>query len=201
MASDDPKRKGYIKTENVILLFFVALAVGFVGGVAFSAYRSVGTMPTGAAGTGVNPMAAQQRAMIDALVQQTKTDPANVSAWTQLGHLYFDSGEPDKAIAAYERSLALDPDRPDVWTDLGVMYRRGGDARKAVATFDQVLTMDGTHEIALYNKGVVLMHDLNDMNGALAAWEQLLTINPEARTPSGEPLRDIIAQMRQNARQ
>jgi cytochrome c-type biogenesis protein CcmH/NrfG len=201
MASDNPKRKGYIKTENVILLFFVALAVGFVGGVAFSAYRSVGTMPMGETGTGVNPMAAQQRAMIDALVQQTETDPADVSAWTQLGHLYFDSGEPDKAIAAYERSLALDPDRPDVWTDLGVMYRRGGDARKAVATFDQVLTMDGTHEIALYNKGVVLMHDLNDMNGALAAWEQLLTINPEARTPSGEPLRDIIAQMRQNARQ
>ncbi|MBR9981164.1 MAG: tetratricopeptide repeat protein [Desulfatitalea sp.] len=201
MASDDPKRKGYIKTENVILLFFVALAVGFVGGVAFSAYRSVGTMPMGAAGTGVNPMAAQQRAMIDALVQQTETDPTNVSAWTQLGHLYFDSGEPDKAIAAYERSLALDPDRPDVWTDLGVMYRRGGDARKAVATFDQVLTMDGTHEIALYNKGVVLMHDLNDLSGALAAWEQLLTINPEARTPSGEPLRDIIAQMRQNANQ
>lgn len=200
MASDSQKRKGYVKTENVILLFFVALALGFVGGVVFSAYRAVGNLPMETAGGGVNPMAAQQRAMIESLVAQTEADPTDVSAWTQLGHLYFDSGEPEKAIAAYERSLALDADRPDVWTDLGVMYRRGGDPRKAVETFDRVLAMEGNHEIALYNKGVVLMHDLNDLDGALAAWETLLTINPDARTPSGDALRDIVTQMRRNPR-
>lgn len=193
MAADNNVLKGHVKTENVILLFFVALAIGFVGGVLFSVHRSVSAMPGTAAGPG-----AQQRAMLDALIQQTEADPTDVEAWTRLGHLYFDMGQPARAIEAYEQSLALDDTRPDVWTDLGVMYRRNGDPHKAVQMFERALALNPQHEIALYNRGIVLMHDLNDMDGALSSWEQLLLINPDTRTPAGDPLRNIVDQMRRN---
>lgn len=195
MSSDNKNLKGHVKTENVILLFFLALAIGFVGGVVFSVYRSVGAMPATAAGPG----AAQQNAMIAALVEQTRSDPTDAAAWTRLGHLYFDAGQSAKAIEAYEKSLALDGDRPDIWTDLGVMYRRDGDPRKAVQMFEHALALAPEHEIALYNRGIVLLHDLNDMEGALASWEKLLSLNPGTRTPAGDPLENIVRQMRQNA--
>ncbi len=198
MSSDKNVLKGFVKTENVILLFFVALAIGFVGGVVFSVYRSVNTMPVTADGTGVSPAAAQQRAMIASLVEQTNNNPTDVDAWTQLGHLYFDTGQPAKAIEAYEQSLKLDGQRPDVWTDLGVMYRRDGDSKKAVSLFEHALTLDPNHQIALYNRGIVLMHDLDDLEGALASWERLLLVNPDARTPSGDTLENIVHQMRRN---
>jgi len=194
MRSDQKVVKGHVKTENVILLFFVALAIGFVGGVFFSVHRSVSGLP----GTASAP-AAQQQAMVDALIQQTEADPTDVDAWTRLGHLYFDMGQPAKAIDAYERSLTLDDTRPDVWTDLGVMYRRNGDPHQAVQMFERALTLNPRHEIALYNRGIVLMHDLNDLAGALASWEQLLLINPDTRTPAGDLLRNIVDQMRRNA--
>ena len=146
-------------------------------------------------------MTQEQSQTLAALLQVTKTTPDNVNAWTQLGHLYFDSGQHQKAIEAYEKSLELDAKRPDVWTDLGVMYRRAGDPKKAIEKFDRALSINPQHEIARFNTGVVLMHDLNDVDGALRAWEELLQINPLAQTPGGQPVQTMVDQLKKNRSQ
>ncbi|RJQ75019.1 MAG: tetratricopeptide repeat protein [Desulfobacteraceae bacterium] len=196
MSPESKVLKGYVKTENMIFLLVAALALGFIGGVVFSAYRLGGTpVPeTAAPGaqTSVNP---QQKEMFAALLQRTEANPKDVDAWTQLGHLYFDTDQPAKAIEAYETSLTLAPDRPDVWTDLGVMYRRKGEPQQAIEKFDRALSLQPDHQIALFNKGIVMMHDLKDPKGALDAWQKLLAINPNAQTPAGEPLKNIIEQL------
>jgi cytochrome c-type biogenesis protein CcmH/NrfG len=198
MPSEVKVLKGYVKTESMILLLIVALALGFVGGVVFSAYRlGSGTSAPGSPEAKL-PVTPQQKEMIASLIRQTETNPKDVNAWTQLGHLYFDTDQPAKAIDAYEKSLALEPDRPDVWTDLGVMYRRNGDPQKAIQIFDHALSIKPDHQIALFNKGVVLMHDLNDPKGALDAWEKLLAINPDARTPGGQSLKTMVEQLKKN---
>ncbi len=204
MASPANVTKGYIKTENMLLFLLVAVAVGFLGGVVFSAYRSAPVpgvaqnMPQNTSGAEA-PMTAQQKQTLAALVQATQATPDNVNVWTQLGHFYFDVGLSDKAIQAYEKSLALDGSRPDVWTDLGVMYRRSGNADKAIASFDRAISLNRKHEIARFNKGVVLMHDKNDPKGALETWERLLEINPQAKTPSGDPLKTMVEQLKKNS--
>jgi hypothetical protein len=43
--------------------------------------------------------------------------------------------------------------------------------------------IDPRHEISRFNKGIVLMHDLQDQKGALQAWEELVKINPIAKAP------------------
>jgi cytochrome c-type biogenesis protein CcmH/NrfG len=199
MSSDSKVIKGYVKTENMILLLVAALALGFVGGVVFSAYRMDGSGPGQPVSGMQAPDTAQQKAMIAELEQRAAANPQDADVWTQLGHLYFDTDQARKSIEAYEKSLALSPDRPDVWTDLGVMYRRAGEPREAIRRFDQALSLQPDHQIALFNKGVVLMHDLEDPSGALNSWEKLLAINPEARTPSGDSLRSIVEQLKKNA--
>jgi cytochrome c-type biogenesis protein CcmH/NrfG len=198
MPSQGKVLKGYVKTESMILLLLAALALGFVGGAMFSAYRlGNGVSASGSSGAQI-PITPQQKEMIASLIRQTEAEPKNVNAWTQLGHVYFDTDQPAKAIRAYETSLALEPNRPDVWTDLGVMYRRTGDPQKAIQEFDHALSIKPDHQIALFNKGVVLLHDLKDAKGALEAWEKLLAINPDARTPGGQPLKPIVEQLKKN---
>lgn len=200
MASDTKTLKGYVKTENMILLVVTALALGFVGGVVFSVYRTTAAMPAASENASQIPITDEQQQRLATLNKLTQNNPSDVGAWTQLGHLYFDTGQPAKAIQAYERSLSLDGNRPDVWTDLGVMYRRNGDPKKAMASFDKALSIKPDHQIALYNKGIVLLHDLRDPKGAAEVWEKLLHINPNFQTPNNEPLRNIVEQLKQNVK-
>jgi cytochrome c-type biogenesis protein CcmH/NrfG len=195
MATISKEITGYVKTESLILAVVVALALGFVGGVAFSAYRASNGQPTAASPAGPT-LSAQQREQLQDLIEKTRSNPDDVTSWTQLGHLYFDNDQPQLAVDAYEKSLQLDDSRPDVWTDLGVMYRRSGDPRKAIEAFDHALSLNRRHEIAMFNKGVVLMHDLREPQKALAAWELLVQVNPQAKTPAGQLVSELVEQLK-----
>lgn len=202
MAGTSKPIKGYVKTENMILFLFIAISIGFVGGVVFSAWRSGGQMPvtteSNQRAVAKPPMSMEQRQKLDALLKATQATPDDAQIWTQLGHLYFDVGEPDKAIDAYVKSLEVDPSRPEVWIDLGVMYRRAGDPKKSIQSFEKALSLNQRHEVALYNLGVVQMHDLKDAKAALASWERLVEINPQAKTPSGQLVKSLLAQLKKN---
>lgn len=126
------------------------------------------------------------------LEQAVIKNPQDASAWTHLGHLYFDTHQAKEAIRAYERSLALAPDDPDVLTDLGVMYRADHQHDRALATFDKAATINPKHEIALFNKGIVLYFDLEKKEEGLAVWRKLLGINPNAKAPDGTPLAAMV---------
>lgn len=193
----EKKIAGHVKSENVIWFVVAALLVGFVGGVAFGVYKS-GTIADPHDHAAAPAVDEQQQQAIAALKAQTQKDPADLEAWIQLGHRYFDTGAVDDAIAAYETALAIDPKNADVWTDLGVMYRRGGDPEKAVQAFDRAMQIDAAHEISRFNKGLVLFHDLKDEAGALAAWESLLAINPDAKAPSGQTLQELVDHIKAN---
>ena len=40
-----------------------------------------------------------------------------------------------------------------------------------------------------------MLHDLNDKAGAIASWQELLKVNPDAKSPSGQPIRLMIDEM------
>lgn len=191
------KIAGYIKTENVIWFVAASLLIGFVGGVAFGIYKA-GVMadPHGQAPAPVMDEARQQA--IAELKARTEKHPDDLDAWVQLGHQYFDVGRAEDAIVAYEMALSIDDGNANVWTDLGVMYRRAGKPQKAVDAFDRAVQIDPRHEISRFNKGIVLYHDLKDESGALEAWESLLAINPQAKTPSGQTVGELVAHIKEN---
>jgi cytochrome c-type biogenesis protein CcmH/NrfG len=198
MAKQNSPEGNFVKKETMLITALIALVVGFFGGVFYSAFQSG---PTGSVQTASAPPQQQQqqpgltneqaKAILD-LEQEVAVNPTNVNAWTQLGHVYFDTNNPAKAIRAYEKSLELSPDNPDVLTDLGVMYRRNGQPDKALAAFDRAIAVAPNHEQSRFNKGVVLRYDMNDREGALKAWEELLKVNPNASAPNGIPVSEAI---------
>jgi cytochrome c-type biogenesis protein CcmH/NrfG len=139
--------------------------------------------------------------MIAALEQETRTNPQNAEAWIQLGNEFFDSDQFEKAIQAYHKSLELKPNNADVWTDLGIMYRRSGKPEEAIKKFDKAIGVDPKHEIARLNKGIVLLHDLKDTDGALKAWEELIEINPVAMAPTGRSVDEMVQQLKKQQTQ
>ncbi|HIJ91414.1 MAG: tetratricopeptide repeat protein [Desulfobulbaceae bacterium] len=191
---------GAFKKETVLLVGLCCLIIGFLSGIVFSIYKT----PAGGGAanvTGGQPvpqtgkLTAEQAQQLLQLELEVQKNPDNVAAWTNLGHLYFDSDQADKAITAYNKSLALAPNNADVLTDLGVMYRRAGNPQQAVATFERAIQVNGKHETARFNKGVVLLYDLKDKPGAITAWEELVSLNPMATAPNGQLVSEILKEI------
>ena len=184
------EKDGYVKKETMMVVAFVALAVGFLGGVFYSAYKAAPVKDTPPPGH--SQVSNAQSSGISELEKETALHPDNVEAWVQLGNLYFDASQVDNAITAYKRSLALVPGNADVLTDLGVMYRRKGRPREAIKVFDRAILVNPRQEAAYFNKGVVFLHDLNDRENAVKAWEELLRVNPMAKVQSGELVMELV---------
>jgi cytochrome c-type biogenesis protein CcmH/NrfG len=124
-----------------------------------------------------------------------RKDPGNYQAWVQIGNDYFDLGEAQKSIDAYQRALAIKDGDPNVITDMGVMYRQLKDFPKAAAAFRKAAAAAPNHPQSRMNLGVVLMHDLNDKAGAIAAWEDYLRVAPN--DPSSANIRRALDELRE----
>ena len=195
----------YVRKETLWLAVLLALAVGFFGGVMFAVFRSDTTAGPGPSATPATqapvqaPVAlADRSAMISALEDETAKNPQNVQAWIQLGNEYFDSDQHEKSIRAYQKALEIEPNNANVWTDLGIMYRRSGKPQEAIASFDKAIAADPKHEPSRLNKGIVLLHDLKDFEGAIKAWEELLEVNPIAMAPTGRSVDEMVQQMKKS---
>lgn len=190
-AAPDPKST--MRKETALLIALGALALGFFGGVFFGVYKS-GPTVKGGMGAGTPPVAAARdlQDQIAGLEAETRRNPANAAAWVELGNAYFDSDQVKPSIEAYRKALDLQPNNADVATDMGVMLRKDGRPQDAVQAFDRAIAINHKHEISRLNKGIVLLHDLQDGPGALRAWEGLLEVNPMAMAPGGMSVDQMV---------
>lgn len=184
--------------KNQAIIYCIIFLIGFLSGVAFSVYKgnisAPGQNPAGS-GQAQNHNEEMHQAILSLEAEVTKS-PQNYQAWTRLGNLYYDTEQPDKAIAAYTKSLELHKGDANIMTDLGVMYRLANQPQKAIEMFDRAKQENPAHLPSRYNKGIVLMYDLNDPQGAIASWEEMLKIDPEAKAGTGESIRDMIDKLK-----
>jgi cytochrome c-type biogenesis protein CcmH/NrfG len=180
------------KKNNALVYGIVILMTGALIGVAIStAFHST-------KGQGEAPVQAQGGDMLGQIKiysDRVALNPQDVNAWVTLGNLYFDTGQPAKSIEAYSRSLELSPDNANVLTDMGVMHRALGEFQKAVDTFAKAIAVDPRHETARMNTGIVLLYDLGDKECAIAAWQDLVRINPQAVNANGTPIANVLREM------
>ncbi len=182
-----------MKKETVILVVVIAFLVGFISGATVVILRGTKgaekvamvpktpMAPPGAPAPGPparDPMAVASE--IQTLKDIVKKDPKNLPAWVELGNIYFDTDQPKEAIDAYSHYLAAKPDNPDVRTDMGIMYRKLGQFDKALEEFRKAAQSDPKHVNSRYNIGLVLLHDKQDMQGAIKASEEYLKVDPDS---------------------
>jgi len=182
-----------MKKETVILIVVIAFLVGFISGATVAILRGTKGAEKVAmiqkpqmAPAGVPTPAPPARdsievaSQIQTLKEIIKKDPKNLPAWVELGNLYFDMDQPKEAIEAYSQYLAVKPDNPDVRTDMGIMYRKLGQFDKALEEFGKAAQSDPKHVNSRYNIGLVLLHDKQDIKGAIKAWEEYLKVDPNS---------------------
>ena len=208
------KKENMITRQTFYISILISLTLGFLIGTAYTSFNladsrqpgkkhmppaMMGNMPKGtpAPGKGAGDVQKQDlAAMADAHIRELqgvlKEDPDNPQAWIELGNAFFDLDRFGDAINAYEKSLSIQPDNPHVLTDLGVMYRRNKESEKALEAFSRAVAVQPGFESAWFNKGIVYMHDLNDISKAIEAWEQLLKVNPTAKTNGGKRVSELV---------
>lgn len=182
-----------MKKETVILIVVIAFLAGFITGATVAILKGTKSMertamvrkpqmaPEAAPPPALQgPSPAEVASKIQPLKDIVKKDPKNLSAWVELGNLYFDSGQPKEAIEAYNQYLAIKPDNADIRTDMGIMYRALGDFDRAIEEFKKAAQSDPKHINSRYNIGIVLLHDKNDIKGAIKAWEEYLKVDPKS---------------------
>jgi len=188
MSKKNNKNFPTVAKQSAIVIAAITFVIGFVSGVCLTVYKS-SQVPSVASSSTTDINYSQ---MAKDLVKEVLNNPQNMEAWIQLGHVYFDTDEYDLSINAYEKALELNPNNADVLTDLGIMYRRNGQPRKALEKFDKAITVDPKHENSRINKGIVLMNDLSDRDGAVHAWEELLEINALAMFNNNQSVDQIV---------
>jgi cytochrome c-type biogenesis protein CcmH/NrfG len=197
MSKKPAVRSAYVTKQTLMTSIVLALMVGFFGGLVFGIYKTSTDLPGTSSPGGVSEDEGRAR-MLQALREKVRQNPEDAAAWIQLGHLNFDRNAVEEAIEAYEQALALQPGNAPVHTDLGIMYRRAGRPEDAVREFDRAIAIDPKLENPRFNKGIVLLHDLNDREGALRAWEALLKINPLAMAPNGQSVDQLMTHYREH---
>ncbi|PLX48913.1 MAG: hypothetical protein C0613_09300 [Desulfobulbaceae bacterium] len=189
-----------VKKETLYIVALVAFVLGFIGGVVFSAVKSTpvadGSAQSAGQTTGQAPQQQDLSGAIAELEQLVAREPDNYEAWVRLGNNYFDTNQSAKAIVAYDKALAINSASPDVWTDLGIMYRRTGQFDRALESFDEAARRDPAHLMSRFNKGIVLLNDLQNTDGAIAAWQEVLTIDPNVTLQDGKKLSDWVAELK-----
>lgn len=182
-----------MKKETAILAIVIAFLVGFVTGATVAILKGrkgaervamvqkpEAALPTAPMATPEGPSPIEAAGKIQALKDLLKKDPKNLSAWVELGNLYFDTNQPREAIEAYNQYLTTKPDNADIRTDMGIMYRKLRDFDRALKEFRMAAQSDPKHVNSRYNIGIVLLHDKQDIKGAIAAWEEYLKVDPNS---------------------
>ena len=191
-----------MKKGIAFLFITLAFIAGIVVGVVITVFHEE-KMPVSPAGISSSPPAAKTPTaltpdvsrQIETLKEILKGDPKNLKALIELGNVYFDAAQADKAIENYSQALAIDPKNADVRTDMGIMYRKKGDFDRALTEFKKAAEIDPKHVNSRYNLGIVLLHDKGDLKGAIQAWEDFLKVEPSG--PRAENIRVQIGKMKE----
>lgn len=111
---------------------------------------------------------------MDAFISKLPTD---FTALVDMGNALMDRGEFHRAIACYQKALALDSLAVDVRVDLGTCQHNLQDYDQAIASFTRALAIDSGHQIAKFNLGIVYF-TMGDSTVAGDWWRRLLAENP-----------------------
>lgn len=190
-------------SREAYLLAMVCLLLGMAVGYLFRGSSSPVAVTAAGAAPAQNPAGAPGGAlhspeavklMAEPLLAALQADPKNFKTLADLGNLYYDNHLYKDAIAYYQRALELRPADYNVRTDLGTALWYSGQPERAVLEYHKALQEKPSFAPTLLNLGIVRMEGLKDHAGAIAAWEELLTKNPDH--PEKQRVQELIARAR-----
>ncbi|MDO8671481.1 MAG: tetratricopeptide repeat protein [Dehalococcoidia bacterium] len=138
---------------------------------------------TGAKGTQTADGQVDQATLdrIKGLEDTVKSGTKTVSVFTELGLLYFDAGELDKAAASFSSAIAIEPNNADLHVYLGLTYFWTGMTKEAMAEYQKAIVADPKAPDAYYQMALAQSHGQpTDIPGALANWKKVVELAPDS---------------------
>ena len=105
---------------------------------------------------------------------------AKVNTLIQDGIAQANAGDFTTAQTTFNNVLVIDPGNKFALFNLGVIEQTNNRPAQAIKFYDKALASDPAYTPAMYNKAILLEPD--DLQGAVAIYEQILTIDPKAST-------------------
>jgi tetratricopeptide (TPR) repeat protein len=133
-------------------------------------------------------------AKVTAFRSVAEREPSNALPRVQLGNVYFDAERFDEAIRWYEAAMKVAPNDANVSTDLGISYYYTNQPDRALQQFTRSLEIDPRHPKTWLNVGIVRAFGKQDLDGAQAAWQQVLKLAPDG--PEGQAASRALDSMR-----
>lgn len=147
------------------------------GHLAFSSPRSGEIRRLGRGNPNALPHRQPQPAPAATSTPPERIDDLDSDDWYNIA-LDLEDAEPEKALAAYKRSIALNPDNADAHLNLGRLWQVRGDLKRAAGHYRLALQMTPRHQLANYNLGTVF-DELGELDMALGYYRQASEI-PDA---------------------
>lgn len=135
----------------------------------------------GGAGTAHAEGAGSLEEMIANLESRLESNPDDIEGWQMLGRTYLIGGQPDRAVAAYERAMSAAGDEGASFAlDLAealVLTEEPASIERGRAIIDEALAADPGNPKALWYSGVLAIN-AGDNDTARERWNTLLEQNP-----------------------
>jgi tetratricopeptide (TPR) repeat protein len=122
----------------------------------------------------------------------TEQYPEAFIIWNILGAAASQIGLLDKAIAAFQRVIAIKPDYAEAYNNMGNTLKDQGRLDEAVASFNKALSLKPDYVEAYSNMGIAL-EEQGKLEEAIASYNKALSLMPdyvEAYNNMGNALKD-----------
>lgn len=138
--------------------------------------------------------------------------PDNFFLLSQLGNTYYQLGMVysnmareekakesfAKAVEPYGKALEINPEDTNVRVDRAVVAFWSDNYELAQAEFNTAIEKDPTHAKAHFNYGIFLYLGLNNPEGAIASWTNVIALNPADDPEIVSTARNWIAQVEED---
>ncbi len=105
--------------------------------------------------------------------------PACHIAYNNRGYLYNDFGQYDKAIADFDKGIALSPDYGRLYLNRGLSYYRMKDYDKAFADYSMAIKLDTTEPQSYINRGTMYTDLYGKYDLGIADFHKALRLEPD----------------------
>lgn len=166
-------------------LIFAGVALVIVGLLAYPLLQE--QTSTGASAnpdsSAKSPAAAGSEVVID-------TEGATAEELFDQGNAYFQAGQLEQAVAAYQKAIELKPDYQAVYANLGVAYYQLEQLDLAAAQYEKALELDPADGEVAYNLGALKLQqalasgqDPKLIDEAIAQLQHSLELAPDLAEP------------------
>ena len=113
--------------------------------------------PASALQESFDSQAVQQVQGIEQLKARLAMNPNDFATLSELGDMYFESGQYFEAIQTYDQAVGVNPMCADCYNDRGLALHYLGDSESAIASFNKAVEIDPGYVHAWLSKGFVMV--------------------------------------------